>query len=449
MVPIDIHEFEIPFSTLSSGKSNDSGLPGTPPLQQEILSLDGSNIPSPSEVKSNMETDHMGRQNMRRSTSSTPPIHGRRSVEKVPLITENNHPRRKSSETDPQVINKFGRLNYADINTTSPPRRNRVEDSVQYTSIQLGPRTVDSPSRDRRLSQQKLQPVDENDGIYDTPNCEPPYWEIASNGVLSPLMTPGINGKLDSESDFLGLRKSMAQSTSSIYTLGSDLKERDEDFEDLPPVPSRMCRMKPARAPVKEPVVLNGRYNQRGRSRLHSTGDVLEYAHNFKAPKLGSMDNLATAGRKESFDSADSRNDLLTKLHEQDEILSRVLARSRNERNDELGDVGEDRFSRPYKFPSEEYDLEIDTENHLYASPTNSTYIRSGRSSASSDRGIERVLTKVSSNTVRGYAYKIQIPQSNSEYDVPRRAAPAPDLANLRSDAPPKPLRYISAYAES
>lgn len=447
LVPIDIHEFEIPFSTLSSGKSNDSGLPGTPPLQQDMLSLNGSSIPSPSELsnKSSAHTDHLGRGSTRSSISMTP-IHGRSLSETAP-VPDDYQARRIRSETDPQASNWFTKKpNYSDVQANSSPRRSRIEDSVQYTSIQLGSNVLDSPSRDKRLSQQKLQPVDENDGIYDIPNCEPPYWEVTDNGVFSPLG----NGNVDPVSSLAALRKSMAQSTSSIYTPGSDLKERDEDFEELPPTPSRFCRGKMARSPIKEPVQLNGGYNglqSKGRSRLHSTGDVLDCTPLFRGPNSktrGSVDNLAHAGRRDISDPHGS-HDLLTKLHEQDEILSRVLARSRNERNEELGSMGEV-FGRPYKFPSQEdYDQELELENHLYASPTNSTYIRSGRSSSSSDRGIERVLTKVASDTARGYAYKIQIPLSNSEYDVPRRAAPAPNLTNLRSDAPPKPLRYITS----
>ena len=443
MVPIDIHEFEIPLSTLSSGKSNDSGLPGTPPLQ-EMLHLNSSNIPPPSEVvKSGMRPNHL-----RFRSISTEPVHSTSLTETAQMLKENRQGPRRVSDTDPQVINNFSKGNYVDIQKTNPPQRGRTEDCVQYSSIQLVSPVSDSPTRGKRLSEHKLEPVDENDGIYDTPNCEPPYWEITGNGVISPLITP-LNNETDTANHLFALRKGMAQSSCSIYTPGSDLKERDEDFEDLPPIPSRVCRMKLARPPVKEPVQLVRKNSSRGRLRLYSTGDVLEAAHHYKTPNLGSMDNLTTTRRRESLDMLrDSRNDLLTKLHEQDEILSQVLARSRNERNEELGAVGEEGFNRPYKSSSQEdYDQELEQENNIYSSPTSSTYIRSGRSSASSDRG-ERFLTKVASDTVRGYAYKIQIPQSNCEYDVPRRAAPAPNLVNLRSDAPPKPLRYITS-AES
>ena len=355
---------------------------------------------------------------------------------------------RKRSEVEPLSIGRFNRTNYADLKpSTSSPRKSRIEEPVQYTSIQLGGANVtDSPSRDKRWSLQRLERVDENEGIYDVPNCEPTYSEVRdsnrSNPELPPLSTTGH-------------RSSIAQSSLSIYTVGSDPKERDEDFEDLPPIPDRdySKRTQGRLSLVKEPVRSQIRDDSRGRgrSRLHSVGDVLECNTSLSGmvPKVrGSVDNLARAGKTGNggYDcSYDARGDLLSKLHEQDELLSKILARSRNERNEELTDNREDAYNRAYKYTSED---DMDTEAHLYASPTNSTYIRSGRSSSSSDRGVERVLTKVASDTARGYAYKIQIPFSNREYDVPRRTAPPPDLTNHRSDGPPKPLRYITS-AES
>ncbi len=436
VVPVDIHEFEIPFSTLSSGKSNDSGLPSTPPLQSDISSY-RSSISSPSELKGG---------EMSRSGSNRNSMNGlvaKRSLsETMPSLDDNNyHGRRQRSETDPLALNRFSRINFTDNTTGSTPLgKARVEDPVQYTSIQLRSRSIDSPSRDKRLSL-KLQRVDENDGIYDTPNCEPPDSEI-SNSNSSPFLPPSIRNDYGPT----GSRRSIAQSTTSIYTPGSDLKERDEDFEELPPVPDRdYSKRTPSHSPVKNMVK---KETGRGRSRMHSVGDVLECSNHLSgisSKVRGSVDNLARTGKSINCDiSFDSRGDLLSKLHEQDELLSKILARSRNERNEELIGNGEEGLGRTFKYTGED-DTDID---HLYASPTSSTYIRSGRSSSSSDRGVERVLTKVASDTARGYAYKIQIPLSNREYDVPRRAAPAPDLSNLRSDGPPKPLRYITS-AES
>lgn len=57
---------------------------------------------------------------------------------------------------------------------------------------------------------------------------------------------------------------------------------------------------------------------------------------------------------------------------------------------------------------------------------------------------IDKVLSKVACDNVRGYAYKIMIPVAGDVvYDVPRRQAPVADLASVSTnpDAPPKPMR--------
>ena len=133
---------------------------------------------------------------------------------------------------------------------------------------------------------------------------------------------------------------------------------------------------------------------------------------------MGSMDNLDQVSRNRSYSVANQlasgNAEFLNKLHEEDEMLTRVLAASRRERNEEVID-----------------------ENQVYLSPTP----RRVSLSPISSQNVDKFLTKKASDTVKGYAYKIQIPFSNTEYDVPRRAAPTPDLSNLRSDAPPKPRR--------
>ena len=57
---------------------------------------------------------------------------------------------------------------------------------------------------------------------------------------------------------------------------------------------------------------------------------------------------------------------------------------------------------------------------------------------------IDKVLSKVACDNVQGYAYKIMIPVAGDViYDVPRRQAPVADLTsvNANPDAPPKPMR--------
>ena len=55
---------------------------------------------------------------------------------------------------------------------------------------------------------------------------------------------------------------------------------------------------------------------------------------------------------------------------------------------------------------------------------------------------VDKVLSKVACDNVRGYAYKISIPVAgNVVYDVPRRLAPMADPKHINPYAPPKPLR--------
>lgn len=444
-VPVDIHEFEVRNSTISSGKSSDSGFPDTPLPpggggQREVSSTPS---PTPLGIKPRHAKINIPSPNMHM------PVHHGRSTsysETASLPEEDSLSAMPTTRrmTDPNMnVSGFNRLNYADFKASgSSPKRNTtiMDDSVHYATVQLT-----SPAH------KKLDPVDENEGIYDTP-FEPTYWEVPDGGTLSPL---GVsNSQRSSRSDSsTGVPITVKVTTSPqhpSYVPGTDERDRNEDYADLPPVPKHR---RPGRQHnVKEMVRIfnpencnnnhhhhhHGHYSHvKGRSRLHSTGDVLETDQQHRSPRSsasrhrgpGSMSDLSQTG---VGGIVAAQNDLLSKLHEQDELLTKFLARSRNERNDALGDMREEELVRPYRcFGGSGHD-DFDC-----LSP-------SGRSSASSDRGVDRVLTKVASDTVRGYAYKIQIPLSDTVYDVPRRTAPAPDLSNVRSDAPPKPRRHTT-----
>ena len=424
-VPVDVHaDFDIPSNTLGS---NDSGLPGTP-KQPDALSIN-SNIPSPTQQNSRSSPYRSGRyQNHRlRSMSTT------EASQVSPYFGEvtMQYARRQSDEsqrTSGSYNNGDGmaqqeatrrRLVYTAVRPDSVRKSAAIEeDSVTYSTVNVTSPTADDTRQHRRSG--GLVPLNENDGIYDYPPVEPSYWDIGGDGAFSPPGTPQRND------NGLTNRKAAAQSTLSIYELGSDIREREEDFEELPPVPKHNRRTRP---PTKELVKLNSTgTNMTARHRLHSTGDVLESSRPIKTNSayghMGSMDNLDQAGRNRSYSLAnplaDSRlgnAEFLSKLHEEDEMLTRMLAASRRERNEEVID-----------------------DSRAYLSP-NSPRTPYSLSPISSRKNVDKFLTKKASDTVRGYAYKIQIPLSNTEYDVPRRAAPAPDLTNLRSDAPPKPLR--------
>lgn len=419
--PIDIHEFEVRNSTVSSGKSSDSGFPDTPLPHHDVPSLNRYN-PSPA--------DSGIRKHSNTRVPPTPPVsvHARSFSETARLPDEDpvfDH--RPRTDTDPFLSDRLERLNYSDVMAHLSPRRCKVDDDVQYATVQLA-----SPSRDPR-SNQKLEPVDENEDIYD----KVPFEHCWIDGAVSPIGASSSSQRSSRSDSSTGLpitvKVTPIQTTSSYYTPGSDMKDRSEDLQEVPVVPSRQ-RRNGRHHQVKEMVNLfNGANQSRGRSRLHSTGDVLDC--NVKDCKRSprskmrvSMENLTQTG----VNGVMSRNDFLSELHKEDELLTKFLARSRNEKNDELCDLREDELAKPYRcFTHEELDC---------------TSPRSGRSSTASNRsGVDRVLTKVANDTVRGYAYKIQIPLSDTVYDVPRRAAPAPDLSNLRSDAPPKPQRYITS----
>lgn len=428
-VPVDVHA-----DTLGS---NDSGLPGTP-KQADALSIN-SNIPSPTQQNLGREKDSPYRSAKQQSQGAYKFRSMSTSEVGLPLPNTSDimmqYTRRQSDENQrtSSSNNYYGdgeatrrRLVYAAVRPNSGRKSGSIEeDSVTYSTVSVTSPTdtYDYPGERRNLVNGRMLAVDENDGIYDIPESEPnrpAYWDIGGDSAFSPPGTPFREGN----------HKSSAQSTFSIYEPGSDVREREEDFEELPPVPKHKNKGRPA---VKELVKLNSTgSSMKTRQRLHSTGDVLEsrpLKDSRLCGRMGSMDNLDQAGRNRSrslanplADTTSENLEFLNKLHEEDEMLTRVLAASRRERNEEVVD-----------------------ESRIYLSPT-SRWAVDRRTSVSpiSSRNVDKFLTKKASDTVKGYAYKIQIPLSNTEYDVPRRAAPAPDLSNLRSDAPPKPLRHVN-----
>lgn len=59
---------------------------------------------------------------------------------------------------------------------------------------------------------------------------------------------------------------------------------------------------------------------------------------------------------------------------------------------------------------------------------------------------VDKVLSKVACDNVRGYAYQIAIPAADVVYAVPRREAPIPNTRNINRDGPPKPLRQGGCF---
>lgn len=467
-VPIDVHDFDIPLST----GSNDSGLPGTP-KQADALSINSNNVPSSYDnvqLHSHRSPRNSFQTRRARSTSESGKLspldseyYSRRPSDSTSASSSTVSPKHTAIEprkySDGQVK---PRLMYAAVKPNSGRKTSFEEDAVTYSTVQ-----VMSPEHERnRKSHRRLQPVDENqDDIYDIPNCEPAYWEVGADCAFSPPPETPLHHRVSTSSalstspshtsGMLIPRKTSGQSSASSYTPGSDLREREEDFEELPPIPKHR-RPRPA---VKEMVKINNdgpRRSTPSRPRLRSVGDVLDskpskhISMNFSSSRAqGSMDNLNRIGRTyrstslaNIFECGNHHTDLLSKLHEEDEMLSKVLAASRNEHNEEVGGSRSHHFYRHQYQQRSRDDQEYDVPEEILDDFAGA---RSRMYSGSSDRrnsSADRFVTKVASDTVRGYAYKVQIPFKNSEYDVPRKAAPAPDLSRMRSDAPPKPRRY-------
>ena len=523
VVPVDHHS---DFPQPSSGvESTDSGFPGTPQAE-ESLSI-SSNIPSPT---GSSKSGHSFKQRASPSPKHSiyAPYKGRSMSDSKPSGQTGDYAaglmfqRRQSDELPPQPspthletdhrkmsdgqIQHHARLTYATISHDSTPRLVRKEElkstysnppassSVHYSAIHTD--EARPQSRERRPAYNHLQPVDEYDSIYDVPNCEP------ESNPFSPPITPSHRPRRDSKLSSGGVssqndspthttasatpvhnrtavrsnagrspKTSVVSTMSSVscYLPGSDVNDRSEDFEELPPIPQHRGRRARYSSPTKQVPVQpatqrNGFSNDpflpQRRNRLKSSSEVLDtptvrHSYNIQAARMrGSMDNLDQLGRNHNNGATASTycndrqlrgsTDLLERLQQEEEQLKLVLRDSTREREEELAEVPEPRleFGRPFRFGID--DLEYDEPDPDVVMETSSNLLEYRAHVYSTPPNGERVLTKVASDTMRGYAYKIAIPLSNTQYDVPRRTAPTPDLANMRHDAPPKPMRYPS-----
>ena len=501
---IDVHILEEP-GTL---ESSDSGLPGTPQADESI-SLSSSGLPSPTasnrsnplsrEVRSPRHQPRQLRSPSMDEDVRKAPVRSRKS-EDVPCSPYYVAMRTFSDSRLPQSPTKHVRLNYAMITHDPAPK---LVQSGEYSRDNYKPvpyamvNTEEAPPqqpRERRNNYNKLRPLEESfeadDVIYDVPNCEPPltnpfspsstpshhsYREALSKSpptLRTPSMSP-INGyHRTSPTTVLNIRSPLHSITSS-YTPGTDVQDREEDYQDLPPpLPKHRPLWQQNKATRQQarlqPTTTGSNHHLKlPRRRLQSSSDILDApkgSSGFEAHKengTSTVDDLQVSSPRTRSQSIgpngyDNRqlektsNDFLKRLHEEEEKLSKVLAASRRERNEELGEEeSRDRvteLNRAYKFDLDDLDYENFDPDLILETCSNLVDYHSPRSQAGYLAGrADRVMTKEVSNNVRGYAYKVQIPFSNTQYDVPRRTAAAPDLSRLRADAPPKPKRYTSS----
>ncbi len=420
---------DIPFQEFSDTENeleqSDSGFPGTP-KQADDFSL-GSSIPSP--IGSNRSNPSVVCNVIDGYQSPTPFSYSdgrcmsecarQSSLSAGESLLE--YARRQSEGDSVRGVPK--RLIYSTISTNSSRQDSWGDDNVMHNTIQVTP--SESPIHEDRYKNHSNE-----EGIYDIPNCEPTYWEVGRKFEPSSLENSSVRRSSVASSNRsqsaalvhpMSPRKSVAHNP---YTPGSDKIDQDDDFEELPPI---IPKHRKQRHLDKEFVKIEPSGNFR--PRLCSSGAVLDSPRRRKeyavdrpgmSRQMGSMDSLDQVGKARSnstFAITSTDRDITKHLQEQEKILDRLLADTRRQRSDGEG------FSRRFK-PYQDPDL---LDDPLYSSPSNN-----------------KVLTRVAADNVRGYAYKVQVPQPNkpdSQYSVPRMRAPSPDLTNLPTDAPPKPKR--------
>ena len=465
-VPVELHSKEfVDFNpTTGTMDSNDSGLPGTPQTD-ESLSINSS-ISSPTGTNANVT-------NRFRSISDTRVFAQSEPLPPPPGIRN----RRRSDETPSSPLaqrkgSDSNRLLYATINHQLIGSKDNSKPAntapVTYTTVQ------------HAENGGQTQLLDDDESIYDEPNCEHMESVSPSHSYISRSRVNSARSSSSSPSHRIhtsptnhynvhslpkrrkatspnGTCHSVAQSPLKMpsnafsYIKGSDQRDRYEDYDEPPP-PVPKHRKKPGVAP---PPSTSDAALPLCRGRLRSCSDVLD--RGVAGPSLldqrsrfmgpGSVDQLDRVGQPNGPDRhLKGSTDLLAKLHEEEKKLTTILESTRrpsvvsqayaySQKNAER-----ERRAAARKFLTlDELDKEDEVDSDT-AMETCSNLVEYHMSRDSPP--MDKVLTKVASNTVRGYAYKINIPVANAQYDVPRRLAPIPDLEKIPENAPPKPCRY-------
>ena len=470
-------------------ESNDSGLPGTP-QPEELVS---TGIPSPTaSYRSNpvRSPRHQARY-CRSPSEERNSVFRRRQSDEVAssLVQTPSSPAYCTLQTlqdtpSKQTSPKHGRVQYTVINHVSPAKRvpspeqsatesHQATVSVPYAAantVEVNPfpvNTSEQEPRERRNNYNKLKTLEEQteengDVIYDVPNCEPDivlassapahcYLDtfVSRSPTRNPYsLSPIPISRKASPTGSSGVRSP----THALYTPGMDVRDRDEDYAEAWASPTANRRVNMGLKRLHVPPT-NGHMHREtvSRRRLQSSSDALDV---FSATKQHSSDdNVVTYRMRPQSTTLNgydrqlekANKDFLKRLNEEEEKLSKVLAASRKEKNEELGEEARDRVSdlnRPYMFNIDDLDHDYSDPDTILETCSNLVDYHTSRPQHSP---FPWLTTKEPTNNIKGYAYKVTIPFTNTQYDVPRRAAAAPDLTTMSGDAPPKPKRHTSS----
>ena len=464
----------------STIESSDSGLPESP-QGDEKMSI---GLPSPTaSSRSNIfRSPYLQHRRARQFSTDDELEESFRSTDDVPpspsYLTSSH-----SEHTSPSHVKfKYTKTHHSPPAMSPSPRhtQNGRTGHDSYVNVSTLGSTVERSPDERRNGYNRLrvrtleESIEATKVVYDEPNCEylsdlypSPSYLHTSPTARAPISSRYFS-KAPAHSHGVELQLPLKPAAGSTqYMSGTDTHDREEDYGEMaePPLPRQLLNRihgqaaghqkptvssKPVGVQAHQMDIVSRRRNQASSdvSRISSLNTSRERARSCSDEKTAS---IVSAGSRQSSNSGSERhlektsNDYLKRLHEEEERLTKVLAASRKGQTEEFVHVSKRvaELNRPYK-------LGLDSLDHDYSDPDTIMETCSDLADYHTPKSHltflqNKFVTKEVTNNIRGYAYKVQIPYTNTQYDVPRRAAPTPDLATMSHDAPPKPKRHTSS----
>ncbi len=419
--PPELHKSEFDMTLIHSNTldSNDSGLPGTPQLEDSprsssILSSPtymSSGKPSPTKLtsKDKLPSPPAFRA---RSNSSNESTHYR-------FLRENTPGRETDADSEDSADSKGG-LTYTkiihsdrdeDILATSLPSSSMVT----YSKIKKDERKFSTPSAFTNYN--RLSPVIQVSNSDRT--APPPPERRESRFRTNSGSPPCVQPKCTSPS-----RGFQVPSGSVPPPPQKLLKKSKTEVENS----SMLEMVRDCSEDRDQPVAV---YTEsRGRSGTHFVPRDLPTHHRDRCVSVSHSEIPIPPRRLKSRNVTKSTSDELEDDHK---------------KSFKFDSMAELKSTNPFfRLDEQEYD-ETDNEGAMEVMSNLLDYQRhKKRDMYCQPSVIDKVLSKVACDNVRGYAYQIAIPAADVVYDVPRREAPIPNTNNVNRDAPPKPLRQGS-----
>lgn len=441
-MPPELHRSDFDMAEFHSNtlESNDSGLPGTPLLDE---SPRGSSILS-------SPTSSTGNSGSLSKSRESPPAADPRPRTQSDLSRYCRHPTRESvtpgRETEySEGLNDTKKVTYSTVMHQPPQRQSSAmsgpSGGVTYTVLKQDSRMAMTPTPQ---TYNKLYPVVEDNAPLPPERKESRYRSSSTSppNIMSPLPSPAILQKHQVNSFE---RRSDVRAPPPPPKLLHSSKEVSMPagyHHSVAPLQSGDVRFEPLKDPFSDPDETD--YDsppQRGRVATQFT--VRELPASMQRPRAQSQGEILYDSPRPS-PVRSFRGTFGSTSREVDEVADSYKQNAL-----------EGSFSPFFRLDELEYD-ETDTEGAMEIVSNLADYRRSTDSqhhhSYCKPAVIDKVLSKVACDNVRGYAYKITIPMAGPTvvYDVPRRAAPLadPKSYNRNPEAPPKPLRNLSKSTE-